>query len=57
VATALGDGLVDLLGRGGVHGAPAREALRVLIVFTIGFAALHRGRGCRGPFGVARTSI
>lgn len=39
VATALGDGLVDLLGRGGVHGAPAREALRVLIVFTIGFAA------------------
>lgn len=38
-ARRLGDLMLALLGRAGVTGAPAREALRVLIVFTIGFAA------------------
>ncbi len=38
-ARRLGDLMLLLLGRAGVHGAEAREAQRVLIVYTIGFAA------------------
>jgi len=38
-AYRLGDVMLALLGRCGVVGPDAREALRVLIVFTIGFAA------------------
>jgi TetR/AcrR family transcriptional regulator, tetracycline repressor protein len=38
-AERLGDVVTGLLARAGVTGAPAREALRVLIVYTIGFAA------------------
>lgn len=38
-AHRLGDVVTTLLTRAGVSGAPAREALRVLIVYTIGFAA------------------
>lgn len=40
------------LARAGVTGAPAREALRVLIVYTIGFAAfsLRDDRELTGSF-------
>lgn len=38
-AQRLGDTMITLLARSGVHGPAAREALRVLIVYTIGFAA------------------
>jgi TetR/AcrR family tetracycline transcriptional repressor len=38
-AHRLGDVVIGLLARAGVKGAPARAALRVLIVYTIGFAA------------------
>jgi len=38
-ANRLGDVTLALLGRAGVTGTDAREALRVLIVYTIGFAA------------------
>ncbi|MGY1742566.1 MULTISPECIES: TetR/AcrR family transcriptional regulator [unclassified Blastococcus] len=40
-ARRLGEGVTALLARGGVTGAPAREALRVLVVYTIGFAAFE----------------
>jgi TetR/AcrR family tetracycline transcriptional repressor len=39
-AQHLGDVMLALLERAGVDGARAREAQRVLIVYTIGFAAL-----------------
>lgn len=38
-AQRLGDVMTTLLAEAGVHGPAAREALRVLIVYTIGFAA------------------
>lgn len=38
-AHRLGDTMTTLLERAGVHGPAATEALRVLIVYTIGFAA------------------
>ncbi|MHB8311694.1 MAG: TetR/AcrR family transcriptional regulator [Candidatus Dormibacteria bacterium] len=38
-AQRLGETMITLLARCGVHGKAAREALRVLIVYTIGFAA------------------
>lgn len=38
-AQRLGMEVGTLLGRGGITGPPAREALRVLVVYTIGFAA------------------
>lgn len=38
-ARGLGEVMIDLLGRAGVQGAAADDALRVLIVYTIGFAA------------------
>lgn len=38
-AHRLGDTMTTLLARAGVHGPAAGEALRVLIVYTIGFAA------------------
>ena len=44
-AQHLGEIMISLLARGGVTGQPAREALRVLIVYTIGFAAF----AARGP--------
>lgn len=44
-AQRLGDLMIALLARGGVRGPPAREALRVLIIYTIGFAAF----AARGP--------
>jgi TetR/AcrR family transcriptional regulator, tetracycline repressor protein len=37
--------MTSLLARAGVSGPPAREALRVLIVYTIGFASF----ATRGP--------
>ena len=61
-AQRLGGGMTDLLARGGVTGAEAQEALRVLIVYTIGFAAFEirpgpedadpaeRGAGLAGTF-------
>jgi len=39
VARQLGDVVLALLAEGGVRGDRAQEALRVLIVYTIGFAA------------------
>jgi TetR/AcrR family tetracycline transcriptional repressor len=44
-ARRLGDIMLELLARTGVTGPRAREALRVLIVYTIGFAAFVT----RGP--------
>jgi TetR/AcrR family transcriptional regulator, tetracycline repressor protein len=44
-ARRLGDVMLELLARTGVTGPKAREALRVLIVYTIGFAAFVT----RGP--------
>lgn len=44
-ARRLGDVMLELLARAGVTGPRAREALRVLIVYTIGFAAFVT----RGP--------
>jgi TetR/AcrR family tetracycline transcriptional repressor len=38
-AVGLGEVMLALLERAGISGAQAREALRVLIVYTIGFAA------------------
>lgn len=38
-ARALGERMLELLGRGGVDERRANEALRVLIVYTVGFAA------------------
>jgi TetR/AcrR family transcriptional regulator, tetracycline repressor protein len=43
-ARVLGDTMLVLLARAGVEGQPAIEALRVLIVYTIGFAAFDRPR-------------
>ena len=40
-ARHLGDVMLALLARAGVTGPEAREALRVLIVYTIGFAAFE----------------
>jgi AcrR family transcriptional regulator len=42
-AQHLGEVTLGLLARAGVTGARAREALRVLIVYTIGFAAFNPG--------------
>jgi AcrR family transcriptional regulator len=42
-AQRLGDVMLALLARAGVTGPPARAALRVLIVYTIGFAAFTTG--------------
>jgi TetR/AcrR family transcriptional regulator, tetracycline repressor protein len=38
-AVALGEGILALLAHGGIEGDPARDALRALIIHTIGFAA------------------
>lgn len=49
-ARHLGEVVLGLLAEGGVTGARAREALRVLIVYTIGFAAFTTGApGGTGP--------
>lgn len=42
-ARALGEGMTVQLGRAGVTGEAAAEAVRVLIVHTLGFAALATG--------------
>jgi len=44
-ARRLGDIMLTLLDRAGVTGDDAQEALRVLIVYTIGFAALTTDEG------------
>jgi TetR/AcrR family tetracycline transcriptional repressor len=38
-AVALGEAMLQMLARGGVEGERAREAMRALIIHTIGFAA------------------
>jgi len=38
-AVALGEAMLAMLARGGIDGEPAAEAMRTLIVHTIGFAA------------------
>lgn len=54
-AQRLGEIMLDLLARAGVSGTAAHEALRVLIVYTIGFAAfatrppIHPGAGSPVP--------
>jgi TetR/AcrR family transcriptional regulator, tetracycline repressor protein len=45
VARHLGEVVTARLAEAGVHGPPAAEALRVLIVYTIGFAAFTPGEG------------
>jgi TetR/AcrR family tetracycline transcriptional repressor len=42
-AVALGEKMLALFARGGIEGDPATEALRTLIVHTIGFAAFATG--------------
>jgi TetR/AcrR family transcriptional regulator, tetracycline repressor protein len=54
-AQRLGDVMLGLLDRAGVSGARAREALRVLIVYTIGFAAFAT-RPATDPGGDAKLS-
>ena len=54
-ATRLGDVMLGLLDRAGVDGPRAREALRVLIVYTIGFAAFAT-RPASDPGGDAKLS-
>lgn len=51
-ARRLGEVMLSLLDRAGVTGGDAREALRVLIVYTIGFAALGPG----GPLSAEETA-
>lgn len=48
-ARALGDAMTLLLARAGVEGPPAGEAVRVLIVHMLGFAALSTADGPVGP--------
>ncbi|MEV0582797.1 helix-turn-helix domain-containing protein [Nonomuraea sp. NPDC050310] len=48
-AQRLGEIMLDLLAKGGVHGEQAVEARRVLIVYTIGFAAFNPGEGAVVP--------
>jgi AcrR family transcriptional regulator len=48
-AQHLGDVMLALLGRAGINGAEAREAQRVLIVYTIGFAAFSSSPTARPP--------
>jgi TetR/AcrR family tetracycline transcriptional repressor len=38
-AVELGEAMLELLGRGGIEGGAARQAMRALIIHTIGFAA------------------
>jgi TetR/AcrR family tetracycline transcriptional repressor len=42
-AVALGEAMLAMLARGGIEGDPAIEAMRTLIVHTIGFAAFATG--------------
>jgi AcrR family transcriptional regulator len=42
-AVALGEAMLAMLARGGITGEPATEAMRTLIVHTIGFAAFAVG--------------
>jgi TetR/AcrR family tetracycline transcriptional repressor len=42
-AVALGEAMLAMLARGGIGGDPATEAMRTLIVHTIGFAAFAVG--------------
>jgi TetR/AcrR family tetracycline transcriptional repressor len=42
-AVALGEAMLAMLARGGIEGDPAVEAMRTLIVHTIGFAAFAVG--------------
>lgn len=42
-AIALGDSMLTMLHRGDIEGTPAQEAMRTLIVHTIGFAAFAVG--------------
>jgi TetR/AcrR family transcriptional regulator, tetracycline repressor protein len=42
-AVALGEAMLQLLARGGIEGDQATEAMRTLIVHTIGFAAFATG--------------
>jgi TetR/AcrR family transcriptional regulator, tetracycline repressor protein len=42
-AVALGEAMLEMLARGGIEGDSAREAMRTLIVHTIGFAAFATG--------------
>ena len=48
-AVRLGEVMLALLARAGVTGPPAREAQRVLIVYTIGFAAFTADPGDGSP--------
>jgi TetR/AcrR family transcriptional regulator, tetracycline repressor protein len=48
-AQRLGDIMLALLARAGITGPRAREALYVLVVYTIGFAAF----GTRGPLALS----
>jgi TetR/AcrR family transcriptional regulator, tetracycline repressor protein len=38
-AVALGEAMLEMLARGGIEGDPASQAMRALIIHTIGFAA------------------
>jgi TetR/AcrR family transcriptional regulator, tetracycline repressor protein len=42
-AVALGEAMLEMLARGGIEGDAATEAMRTLIVHTIGFAAFATG--------------
>jgi TetR/AcrR family tetracycline transcriptional repressor len=48
-AVALGEAMLEMLARGGIEGDPAIEAMRTLIVHTIGFAAFATGAPLQPP--------
>jgi len=52
-AVALGEAMLAMLARGGIEGDPAVEAMRTLIVHTIGFAAFAVGE----PIPPAESSL
>jgi TetR/AcrR family tetracycline transcriptional repressor len=54
-ATRLGELTLELLGRGGLEGERAVEALRVLLVYSLGFAAFQAPRRQRHS-GAARSA-
>jgi TetR/AcrR family transcriptional regulator, tetracycline repressor protein len=52
-AMRLGDAMLESLARGGVGGRAAADALRILLIFTLGFAA-HEAPRRSDPAGPAR---
>jgi hypothetical protein len=50
----LGNAMLEQLARAGIEGRPAAEALRILLIYTLGFAA-HEAPRAGDPAGVERV--